>query len=73
MTRSFRWPLIALAVGVLLLLVAMILDRGGAQSRDAALLVGVAALYVVLPLAVLWLIVVAILRARSGSGRRRPG
>ena len=68
MTRSFRWPLVALAVGALLLLVAMMLDRGGAQSRDAALLIGVVALYVVLPLAVLWLIVVAVVRARSGPG-----
>jgi NAD-dependent oxidoreductase involved in siderophore biosynthesis len=67
--RSFRGPLIALAAGVLLLLAATLLDRGGERSRDLALLLGVPALYVVLPLAVLWLVVVAVLRARSGSGR----
>jgi hypothetical protein len=67
--RSFRGPLIALAAGVVLLLVATLLDRGGERSRDLALLLGVPALYVVLPLAVLWLVVVAVLRARSGSRR----
>jgi hypothetical protein len=75
-TRSFRGPLVALAVGVLVLLLAMVLDRGGAQSRDLALLLGVAALYVLLPIAVIWLIVVAILRGRSargGSGRGGSG
>ena len=70
--RSFRGPLIALAAGVVLLLVATLLDRGGERSRDLALLLGVPALYVVLPLAVLWLVVVAVLRARSGAGRGGP-
>jgi hypothetical protein len=70
--RSFRGPLIALAAGVVLLLAATLLDRGGERSRDLALLLGVPALYVVLPLAVLWLVVVAVLRARSGSGRGDP-
>jgi NAD-dependent oxidoreductase involved in siderophore biosynthesis len=68
--RSFRGPLIALGGGLLLLLVATILDRGGERSRDLALLIGVPAIYVILPLAVIWLIVVAVLRFRSGS---RPG
>ena len=68
--RSFRGPLIALGAGLLLLLVATILDRGGERSRDLALLVGVPAIYVILPLAVIWLIVVAVLRVRSGS---KPG
>ncbi|HEU4348967.1 MAG TPA: hypothetical protein VFR35_14410 [Actinoplanes sp.] len=73
MRLSFRKPLITLAVGVLMLLLAMVLDRGGEQSRDLALLIGVAALYVVLPVAAIWLIAVVIVRARSGSGRGRPG
>jgi hypothetical protein len=72
-TMSFRKPLIALAVGVLMLLVALLLDRGGEGSRDMALLIGTAALYVVLPASVLWLIAVAIVRGRSGSGRGKPG
>ncbi len=70
--RSFRGPLIALGAGALLLLAATLLDRGGERSRDLALLLGATALYVVLPLAVLWLIVVAVLRLRSGSGRGKP-
>lgn len=69
---SFRRPLIALAVGVLMLLVALLLDRGGEGSRDMALLIGTAALYVVLPASVLWLIAVAIVRASSGRGQPRP-
>ena len=68
--RSFRGPLIALGAGLVLLLVATILDRGGERSRDLALLIGVAAIYVILPLAVIWLAVVAVLRVRSGS---KPG
>jgi NAD-dependent oxidoreductase involved in siderophore biosynthesis len=68
--RSFRGPLVALGVGLLLLLIATILDRGGERSRDLALLIGVPAIYVILPLAVIWLIVVAVLRVRSGS---KPG
>ena len=67
--RSFRGPLILLAVGVVLYLAATLLDRGGERSRDLALLLGVPALYVILPLAVLWLVVVAVVRARSGPGR----
>jgi hypothetical protein len=68
--RSFRGPLVALGGGLLLLLIATILDRGGERSRDLALLIGVPAIYVILPLAVIWLIVVAVLRVRSGS---KPG
>jgi hypothetical protein len=70
---SFRRPLIALAVGVLMLIVALLLDRGGEGSRDMALLIGTAALYVVLPASVLWLIAVAIVRVSSRSGRGKPG
>jgi len=70
---SFRKPLIALAVGVLMLIVALLLDRGGESSRDMALLIGTAALYVVLPASVLWLIAVAIVRISSRSGRGKPG
>jgi hypothetical protein len=73
MKLSFRKPLITLAVGVLMLLLALILDRGGEQGRDLALLIGSAALYVVLPVAVIWLIAVTIARATSGSGRGRSG
>jgi hypothetical protein len=70
--RSLKGPLMLLGVGVLLLLASTLLDRGGERSRDLALLLGAPALYVVLPLAVLWLIVVLVLRGRSGSGRGKP-
>jgi hypothetical protein len=68
--RSFRGPLVLLGAGLVLLLVATVLDRGGERSRDLALLLGVPAIYVILPIAVIWLIVVAVLRVRSGS---KPG
>jgi len=58
-----RAPVVAVAVAVALVLVAFALDAGGPGARDAALLVGSAALYVLLPLAVLWL-VVALVRTR---------
>ena len=73
MKLSFRKPLITLAVGVLMVLIALLLDRGGEQSRDLALLIGSAALYIVLPVAVIWLIAVTIVRATSGSGRGKSG
>ena len=58
-----RAPVIAVAVALALVLVAFLLDRGSAGARDAALLLGSLALYVLLPLAVVWL-VVALVRAR---------
>ena len=58
-----RAPVVAVAAALVLVLVAFLLDTGGEQGRDAALLIGSAALYVLLPLAVLWL-VVALVRAR---------
>ena len=66
---AIRWPLIAVAACLPLLLLAFALDTGGERSRDAALLIGVATLYVLLPLALLWLLV-AVLRHLT---RRRRG
>jgi hypothetical protein len=71
--RSFRWPLLTLALGVVLLTVAVWLDGGGQQSRDLALLVGATALNVVLPVGVLWLIVVALVRLTSNWRKGRSG
>ena len=71
--RSFRWPLLTLALGVVLLTVAVWLDGGGQQARDLALLVGAAALNVVLPLGVLWLVVVALVRLTSSWRKGRSG
>jgi hypothetical protein len=53
----------AVAVALASVLVAFLLDTGGEQGRDAALLIGSVALYVLLPLAVLWL-VVSLVRSR---------
>jgi hypothetical protein len=64
--RSVRWPLAATGVAVLLVLVAFALDAGSGTARDYALVLGAPALYVLLPLALLWL-VVALVR----YGRRR--
>ena len=63
---SFRKPLITLAAGVALVILAVALDAGGERSRDLALVIGAAAFYLVLPVAVIWLIAVLIVRARSG-------
>ena len=58
-----RAPAIAVAVALALVLAAFALDTGGPGARDAALLLGSLALYVLLPLAALWL-VVALIRSR---------
>ena len=55
--------MIAVAAALALVLVAFALDAGGPGARDAALLLGSLALYVLLPLAALWL-VVALVRSR---------
>jgi hypothetical protein len=67
--RFYRAPLITLGLAVLLLVTAVLLDRtSGEGGRDVALLLGVAALYFLLPVAVLWFVVAAVRQARS---RRR--
>ena len=52
--------MVTLAAGGLLVLLANWLDTGSRSARDAALLVGVFAIHVVLPAAVIWLVVVMI-------------
>jgi hypothetical protein len=67
--RFYRGPLITLGLAVLLLVAAVLLDRtAGEGGRDVALLLGVAALYFLLPVAVLWFVVAAVRQTRS---RRR--
>ncbi len=58
-----RAPAVAVAAALASVLVAFLLDRGSSGTRDAALLLGSLAIYVLLPLAVLWL-VVALVRSR---------
>jgi hypothetical protein len=56
-----RGPAVALALAAGAVLAALVLDQGSAMSRDVALLVGSAALYLLLPAALVWL-AVALLR-----------
>jgi NAD-dependent oxidoreductase involved in siderophore biosynthesis len=58
--RSLRWPLVILVVAVVLYVVATVLDQGSERQRDIALLLGVPALYLLLPLAVIWIGIVVI-------------
>jgi hypothetical protein len=67
MPPSVRAPLFLFGAGLVLLLVAFALDLGPEGARDVALLLGTYVLYVLLPLASVWL-VVAVLLARH---RRR--
>lgn len=66
---SFAGPISSLVLTVTLLVVAFGLDKGSEAQRDAALMVGTVALYVLAPLSVIWLI--AVVWARFG--RNRPG
>ena len=70
MWRAIRWPVAALAVGGALVLLASWLDTGTGLARDAALLVGSAALVIVVPAAAVWLLVTLILYW-IGLSRRR--
>jgi hypothetical protein len=67
---AIRWPLVAVAACLLLLLVAFALDMGGERARDAALLIGAPTLYGLLPAAILWLLVAVV---RHLNNRQRPG
>jgi hypothetical protein len=63
--RAVRWPLLALAVAVALLVVAFALDAGPATARDIALMIGATALYIVLPLGVVWLVIAMVMHGRD--------
>ena len=64
MPPSVRTPLFLFGVGVVLLVVAFLLDLGSAGARDVALLLGSYTLYVLLPLASVWLVVAVLLARR---------
>jgi len=70
MWRAIRWPIVTLAIGGALVLLAGWLDTGSRSARDAALLVGSFALGFVVPAAVIWLAVALILYWRDRSRRR---
>lgn len=59
------WPLAPPILSGLLLALAFWLDTGGPGERDAALLIGSLALYLLLPLSLLIAAVVVVLRDRS--------
>jgi hypothetical protein len=63
--RSVRWPVAALLLSTALVVVAFVLDAQPAgRARDTALLIGAPALFVLLPLSVLWLVVALVLHVR---------
>lgn len=72
MMRAGRrwWPLGPLVLAGLLIALATVLDRGDSGQRDAALLIGSFALYILLPLAVV--IGLAVLAMRYRAQRTPP-
>ena len=64
MPPSVRAPLFLFGAGIALLLVAFLLDLGSSGARDIALLLGSYVLYVLLPLASVWLVVAFLLARR---------
>ncbi len=62
--RAVRLPAIAVIGAALLTAVAFLLDTGSPRARDYALVIGTPALYVLLPLAVIWLLVAVALHVR---------
>lgn len=63
--RSVRWPLLALVVAVVLVVVAFVLDTGPRLAREIALVIGASALYLVLPIGVVWLVVAMVMHGRD--------
>lgn len=54
--RFMRRPIIALIASGILLALAYVLDRGGETQRDLGLLIGIIALYGLLPLTTIWIV-----------------
>jgi hypothetical protein len=72
--RAIRWPSLLLAVAVLGIVIAAVLDQTAA--REWALTIGAPSLTVLLPAGLLWLVVsiiYALLRRRHPSPRDRDG
>jgi hypothetical protein len=66
--RAVRWPLLVVAVAVLGIAVATVLD--GTAAREWALTIGGPALTVLLPVGLIWLLVAVV---RYLAQRRRGG
>jgi membrane protease YdiL (CAAX protease family) len=74
--QALRWPVVGLVVVGVLIALAFALDTGSATNRDVALIIGAPTLFVLLPLAVVWLIVAAVRqRGRTVKSRtdQEPG
>ncbi len=65
--RAVRWPIVAVVITAALVVAAFTLDAGPAWARETALLIGVPALYFLLPGAVIWLLIAAVLHGRHGG------
>jgi hypothetical protein len=57
--QAVRWPLLLLAVALVGILTAVVLDQ--TTAREYALVIGAPSLTVLLPIALVWLIVAAII------------
>jgi hypothetical protein len=57
--QAVRWPLLLLAVALLGILTAVVLDQ--TTAREYALVIGAPSLTVLLPIALVWLVVAAII------------
>ena len=60
MWRAIRWPVGAVVVSAALIGLSFLLDMGGRQARDAALLIGANTMFILLPASVIWLLVAVI-------------
>ncbi len=69
LVRAVRLPVLAIVVAALAVGAAAVLDTGSATQRDYALVIGAPAFYMVLPLAVLWLLVAVVLHVCRHSRR----
>ena len=64
MLRALRWPLGMLIGAIVALGLAFWLDTGSERSRDVALLLGSLAIYLLIPLALLWVLLAAVMYYR---------
>ncbi|WP_232661126.1 hypothetical protein [Pseudonocardia sp. TRM90224] len=62
--KAVRWPLTAVTIAAGLIVLAFVLDTGPTTVRELALTIGAPTLFFLLPAAVIWLIVAAVLHAR---------
>jgi hypothetical protein len=71
MSPILRRPVAALTGALSVLLIAVILDRGSPENRDAALIVGSVSLYALIPVTATWLLIAVVRRRRTHDARPR--